>query len=230
LVFYGLYGDEMDQLQNIIAFILLIGIIAFIAITKFSHNFEGTSRIIRRTIDAPWSLIEFTQLRPGKWKKGENYRFSEETVRSFAHRYNGRFDAAILHWEEAPILDVLIEYKFPVNHLPTKMKEEDYFQAGLYSLAMAESGISCSSTKLVIVYCLQDNAKRCILDKSKRNCWNCGEGKIFEKRFKPDYVRKQLKKLDEVWYKKRCPRATPTEMKCRLCPFSKRGVCNYSAI
>jgi hypothetical protein len=124
----------------------------------------------------------------------------------------------------------LIEYKFPVNQLPTKMKEEDLFQIGLYALAMAESGISCSSTRLVTVYCLQDVAKACTKGKSISNCWSCGDGKIYEKRYNPEAIQKQLRILDEVWYKKRQPRATPEEKKCRPCPFSKKGACNYSAV
>ncbi len=220
----------MNQLLNVLTFILLIGIITFIAATKSNNLFKRTSSIVRKAQKSPWSLLEFMQLHPSRWKRYEYYLFVEEQVRSFGHRYSGRFDTAILHWEEVTILDVLIEYKFPVNHLPSKMKEEDLFQAGLYSLALAESGISCSSTKLVAVYCLQDVAKRCIQNKSSRNCWSCGEGRIFEKRFNPDVVQKHLKKLDEVWYRKRSPKATPSVAKCAPCPFSKGGECNFSAI
>jgi len=220
----------MDQLLYTLAFTLLIGIIAFIGLTKSNRNLWRTSSVIKKSQKAPWDLVEFTQLHPSQWKGCEYYRFTEELVRSFAHRYNGRFDTAILHWEEVPILDILIEYKFPVNHLPTKMKEEDHFQTGLYSLALTESGISCSSTRLATVYCLQDVAKRCIQDKSKRNCWSCGNGRIFEKRFNPDTIQKHLKRLDEVWYKKRKPKATPSEAKCRPCPYSQSGDCNYSRI
>ena len=220
----------MDRLLNILAFALLIGIVAFIGLTKSNRNHWGTSSIIRKSQKSPWNLVEFTQLHPSHWKRREYYRFTEELVRSLAHRYFGRFDTAILHWEDAAILDVLIEYKFPVNYLPTKMKEEDHFQAGLYSLALAESGISCSSTRLVTVYCLQDDAKRCVQDKLKRNCWSCGDGRIFEKKFNPDKIHKHLKRLDEVWYKKRKPIATPSKTKCRPCPFSQRGDCNFTAI
>jgi hypothetical protein len=199
------------------------------AFLRFIQNYRGIWRIMRRSQIAPWSLIEFIKLHPSPRKKLEYYRFREEIVRSFAYRYIGRFDTAILHWKNVPILDVLIEYKFPVSQLPAKMKEEDQFQAGLYSLALAENGVSCSSTKLITIYCLQDNAKICSKRNSKSNCWSCGDGKIFEIRFNAETVQKQLKKLDEVWYKKRQPKATPSETKCRLCPFSKKRVCNYSS-
>lgn len=219
----------MDQLLNIFAFVLLISIIALIAASKSIHLFTRTANIMRKAQISPWSLLEFMQVQPSRWKRFEYYRFVEEPVRSFAHRYDGRFDTAILHWEEAPILDILIEYKFPTNYMPTKMKDEDFFQLGLYTLALAESGVSCSSAKLVVVYCLQDVAKRCIQNKSKRMCWSCGEGRIFEKRFNPNTVEKRLKRLDEVWYQKRQPKATPSVEKCRPCPYSKRGDCNFSA-
>ncbi len=219
----------MDQLLNILAFVLLVGVIAFIAATKSIHFFGRTSNIIRKAQNSPWSLVEFIQMQASRQKRYDYYRFVEEPVRSFAHRYNGRFDTAILHWEEVAILDILIEYKFPTNHLPTKMKEEDYFQLGLYSLALAESGVSCSSTKLVTVYCLQDVAKRCIQNRPQKMCWSCGEGRIFEKRFSPDSVERRLKKLDEVWYQKRPPRATSSMEVCKPCPFSKNGNCNFSA-
>ncbi|MFW9960849.1 MAG: hypothetical protein ACFFDV_07520 [Candidatus Thorarchaeota archaeon] len=220
----------MDQLLNILAFSILIGTIAVIAAIRSVHFFRRTSNIMGKAQNSPWSLLDFMQLKPSRWKRYEYYRFVEEPVRSFAHRYNGRIDTAILHWEKVPILDFLIEYKFPINHIPTKMKDEDYFQLGLYSLALAESGVSCSTAKLSTVYCLQDVAKRCTQDKSKRMCWSCGEGRIFEKRFNPDNIEKHLKRLDEVWYQKRLPKAAPSVARCRPCPFSKSGNCNFSTV
>jgi hypothetical protein len=220
----------IDQFLSTLAFAFLIGAVVVIVFLRVGISYGAALRIIRTSQNATWSLIEFTQLCPSKLRKKEYYRFTEETVRSSAYRYNGRFDSAVLHWEEVPILDVIIEYKFPVTHLPVNMKDEDKFQAGLYALALAESGISCSSAKLVTVYCLQDVAKTCTRRNSKSECWNCRDGRIFEKRFNAEAVQKQLKKLDEVWYGKRAPKASPTEAKCRLCPFSKKGVCNYSAI
>ncbi len=185
---------------------------------------------IKRAKKAPWSLTEFLSLQPSQPNRGQYYLFNKEQVRSFAHRFIGRFDSAVLHWEDAPILDALIEHKFPIKYLPSKMKPEDLFQAGLYSLALAESGVSCRSARLVIVYCLQDTAKQCLQDRPGRNCWNCGDARVFKRKFCPDEIRMHLKRLDEVWYDKRLPRASPSETKCTACPFSTSGECNYSAV
>jgi CRISPR/Cas system-associated exonuclease Cas4 (RecB family) len=220
----------MDQLLNITAFIFLTGGVLVVAFYRTIFGLLSTSKKVRRSEMAPWNLMEFLQLRPSQWKSGEHYRFSEEQIRSSADRFVGRFDAAVLHWEEAPVLDVMMEYKFPISILPKGMREEDRFQAGLYSLALEEYGISCSSARLVIIYCLQDAAKQCFQNASSRDCWTCSQGKIFEKKFRSNEVRRQLKKLDEVWYGKRSPRATPSESKCRACPFSKQGECKYAEI
>lgn len=184
---------------------------------------------MRRAIPSPWSLTEFIRLKPSKRKNYQYYSFSEENVRSLGHRYVGRLDAAILHWEQAPILDLVIEYKFPVNNLPSKTREEDVFQSSLYALALQESGVSCSSTKIVTIYCLQDKAKDCVSQKKARQCWRCNDGKTFATRYKPKRVQKDLSRLDEVWYKGR--RAQPVQKPsiCRACPYSKDR-CNYSAI
>jgi hypothetical protein len=218
----------MDQLFNTAAFILLIGAVLSLALSKMSLGLITVSRKAKKAEIAPWSFVEFLQLRLSQRGRKGYYRFAEEQVRSSAHRFVGRFDAAVLHWEEAPILDVMIEYKYPVNMLPRMMGEEDCFQMGLYALALEEYGVSCGSAKLVAIYCLQDVAKRCLQDASNRNCFSCGQSKIFEKRFEPDRVRRHLKKLDEVWYGKRSVQATPSKQKCRSCPFSKQGECKYA--
>jgi hypothetical protein len=220
----------MDNLLNNIAFIILVGGILVFALYRTRFGSLSTYKRVRNSSLAPWNLMEFLKLHPSRWKIGEYYRFSEELVRSSAHRFIGRFDAAVLHWEEAPILDVMIEYKFPTNILPKRMREEDQFQVGLYALALEEYGVSCSSARIATVYCIQDVAQRCLQNSESQNCWSCGEGKIFEKKFSPKEVRKQLKKLDEVWYDRRPPRATPSESKCRACPFSEAGECNYAKI
>lgn len=186
--------------------------------------------ILKKAKTTEWGLDEFLKLKPSRYDRKEYYQFTEESVRSHAHRYVGRFDAAVLHWEEGPILDLLIERKFPSSILPDAAKEEDIFQAGLYALALLESGMSCSSTRLVIIYCLQNRAKRCSNSKSQRDCWLCCDGKVFYQKFQPDKVQKKLRTLDEVWYNKRQPKASPNQYKCMTCPFSGQGVCNYSAV
>ena len=220
----------MEKLLSILAFTLLIAVVSILSLRRSSFSPGPLWPSIKNAKRAPWTLIEFLSLHPSQHNRGEHYLFSEEQVRSFAHRFIGRFDGAVLHWEEAPILDALIEHKFPVNHLPGKMKPEDLFQAGLYSLALAESGVSCKSARLVTVYCLQDTAKQCLQDRLRRNCWNCGDARVFKRKFNPDEIRKHLKRLDEVWYNRRLPRASPSETGCTVCPFSTSGECNYSAV
>jgi len=219
----------MDPIVNLILFILLVSSILVIGCLQGRFGFLGTRGKMKRAEKAPWDLYEFLHLEPSKQKVKEYYRFNEESVRSHSHRFVGRFDSAILHWEEVPVLDLIIENKFPVSYLPEKVRKEDIFQAGLYALALEETGVSCRDTRLVTIYCLQDIAKRCLQGNTPKKCWDCGEGKIFSKSFNPQKIRKALKKLDEVWYKKRKPKASPTPSKCRVCPYSKNGKCNHSA-
>jgi len=220
----------MEQLLSVLVFTLFIVIVSILSLRRSCFSLGPAWLAIKRARKAHWSLAEFLALQPSQHNRGEYYVFNEEQVRSFAHKFIGRFDSAVLHWEEAPILDALIEHKFPVNHLPSKMKPEDLFQAGLYSLALAESGVSCRSARLVIVYCLQDTAKQCLQDRLRRSCWNCGDARVFKRKFSPDEIRIRLKRLDEVWYNKRSPRAAPSETNCKACPFSTSGECNYSAV
>lgn len=220
----------MDSFKNLLQFIFLVVIVLVVGFIRTGFGNSNVKSKLRNAKTAPWDLHEFLNLKPSHSKSMEYYRFSEESVRSHAHRFVGRFDGAILHWEEVPILDLIIENKFPVSYLPDKGKKEDFFQAGLYALALAESGVSCINTKLVTIYCLQDIAKRCLLGNSPKKCWDCEEGRSFSKRFDQQEIRKHLKRIDEVWYKKRSARASPTEANCRPCPYSKNGKCNYSAV
>jgi hypothetical protein len=220
----------VEQLLSILAFALLTIVVSILSLRRSSFSLSPAWPAIKRAKKAPWSLAEFLSLQPSQHNRSEHYLFSEEQVRSFAHRFIGRFDGAVLHWEEAPILDALIEHKFPINQLPDKMKPEDLFQAGLYSLALAESGVSCRSARLITVYCLQDTAKQCLQDRPRRNCWDCGDARVFKRKFNPDEIRMHLKRLDEVWYNKRLPRASASKTKCTVCPFSTSGECNYSAV
>ena len=211
---------------------MLVVFIPGIILLLLSQPRTGLSNIgmkMRKAIPAPWSLYEFLHLKPSRWKFNQYYSFSEETVWSVGHRFIGRFDKAIFHWEDSPVLDLIIEHKFPVRYLPEKSKPEDIFQAGLYALALYESGISCSATGLVNIYCLQDRAKKCVKGNSAIECWQCGYNKIHIKRFHPNKVIKELKKMNKVWFSDSSPRPTPEQRKCRACPYSK-GKCNYSVV
>ena len=179
----GFSGDLMNPFLSIFSFAALIAIILIIAVFRIGLGTLTVKGKMRSAQKAPWDLHEFLSLNPSKPKHNEYYKFSEESVRSHAHRFVGRFDGAILHWEDVPILDMIIENKFPVSYLPERVKKEDIFQAGLYALALADTGVSCRNSKLVIIYCLQDVAKRCLQGNKPRMCWECGEGKIFTQNF-----------------------------------------------
>jgi hypothetical protein len=214
--------------SQIMMVVFIAGVLLLLALQPRT-GFVTTGMKMRRAIPAPWSLSEFLKERSNRWKINQFYFFSEENVRSLGHRFVGRLDGAILHHEKTPILDLVIEYKFPLKHLPKQANPEDVFQSGLYALALLESGISCSSTRLVTVYCLQDKAKRCLDRKSTKECWRCSAGKTFVTRFKPKNVLRKLGRLDEVWYNGKQPRPTQEQRNCRICPYSKDR-CNYSLV
>ena len=208
--------------------VFIVGIILLL-ILQPRTGFATTGMKMKRAIQAPWSLNEFFKLKSSRWKLNQYYSFSEENVRSLGHRFVGRLDGAILHWEKAPVLDLVIEYKFPVKYLPKQARKEDVFQSGLYALALLESGASCSRTKLVTIYCLQDKAKRCLERKTTRECWRCGDGRTYVTRFKPKSVLKKLRRMDEVWYNGRKPIPAQEQSSCRVCPY-REGKCNYSVV
>jgi hypothetical protein len=177
---------------------------------------------------SPWNLREFLKHTRKQRKVGKSYLFSEQTVFSMGHRFVGRFDQAILHWDESPILDAMIERKFPVSYLPKRGRDEDFFQAGLYSLALTESGVSCSSTRLVAIYCLQDNAFTCSTKNHRLDCFRCRNGRVFERPFSQKKVLRALWKLDEVWSYVRRPRPKPESLRCLKCEFGRNRYCQYS--
>jgi hypothetical protein len=188
-----------------------------------------SARIIDGAEPARWSLRNFLHLESNRPNSSRSFIFQEEPIRSLGHRYTGRFDFAVLHWEEAPILDAIVERKFPVRYLPTKARPQDVFQAGLYAFALMDSGVSCSSTRLFLIYCLQESASLCI-GKNGVDCMTCGEKTMFVQRFRPGRVLKRLRKLDEVWYRGRSPKPTPSEEKCMACPYGRDGSCRHSPL
>ena len=179
---------------------------------------------------SPWDLRTFLHLENRRHKPNKAFLFSEELVISMGHRFKGRFDQAIIRWDEVPILELLIERKFPVRIIPDKAKSEDVFQAGLYALALMEQGVSCSSTKLAIIYCLQKNAKECVNAGIPANCLKCKKGRIFKEKFRPKKIIRAIGKLNQMWYQGRKPRPNPETSKCIACPYRERHLCNYSAV
>ena len=219
----------MNNLSSLLMMIVFITGILLLLSLQPRLGFASTGMKTKRAISAPWTLSEFLKIKPNRWKPNQYYSFSEENVRSLGHRFVGRLDGAVLHWENVPVLDLVIEYKFPVRHLPKEARSEDVFQSGLYALALLESGVSCASTRLVTIYCLQDKAKRCLDRKTTRVCWRCSDGKTYVTRFKPKSLLRKLRKLDEVWYNGRQPKPAQDPNRCRVCPFSD-GRCNYSTV
>lgn len=228
-MYSGFCGDILNPYTNLLMLVILIGSVVVLLISQPGTGLSTVGMKIRKAIPSPGSLSEFIHMKPYRWKFNQYYSFSEETVRSLGHRFIGRFDSAIFHWDDSPVLDLIIEYKFPLRHLPKKYRPEDIFQAGLYALALHESVVSCSTTRLVNIYCLQDRAQKCMERNSAKRCWSCGDRKIHTKRFDSNKVIKVLKKMDKVWFNDRRPRPSPEENRCRACPYTK-GKCNYSAI
>ncbi len=179
---------------------------------------------------AEWDLSSFMKLVRNRPKSSKAFLFTEESIHSMAYRFLGRFDAAVLRWDESPILEVMIERKFPAKYLPNKAREEDVFQASLYALALRECGMSCSSTKIVTIYCLQHEAKRCIQSNDAKSCINCDRGRVYVNKFNTRETTKAIERLDQIWFRDRKPIASPEKEKCIRCPYSKNGQCNYSAI
>ena len=186
-------------------------------------------RIINRAIDSPWDLNTFLHLKSDQPESNQYFSFAEEAVVSMGHRYSGRFDQAVLRLDGVPILEAVIERKFPSRNMPKIVRTEDMFQAGLYALALMESGVSCSSTRLVVMYCTQKAASNCVHEGKRVNCFECRKGRIFQEKFSPKKVLKTLKRLDEIWYMRRKPRPSPEVGKCKACPYGIDGVCNNSA-
>lgn len=189
---------------------------------------SSSARLLRDAELARWTLSQFLHLNSDRRTFGKSFIFREQTIRSLGHRYVGRFDYAVLHWKEVPILDAVIERKFPRNYLPSRPRPEDTFQAGLYALGLLQSGVSCSSARLILMYCLQEAARRCI-GKNRADCLSCKKGTMFTQRFRPRKVLKALRKLDEVWFDGRKPKASPIPSKCRACPYGIDQSCRHSS-
>ncbi|MFW9919779.1 MAG: hypothetical protein ACFFED_09285 [Candidatus Thorarchaeota archaeon] len=219
----------MDPLLSSFLFgIFLIALLLFLYLyggdTRFAN--VGTLQSAERL---DYDLTTYLR-REGKGTKSrKRYIFSEEPLVSMTYRYNGRFDSIVVKWVEGPILDAVIERKFPRSYLPDKPVIEDIFQASLYALALKEKGLSISSTIIVTIYCLQDEAERC-LRKNSIQCIGCSKGAIFTERFNEKKSVKALEKLDEIWYRGRSPAPKPSERSCRICPYGKDGICNFSAV
>ncbi len=219
----------VEPVQSILLLALfLVGSFALLYEVK-KEIVNSAFRIINRSIVAPWDLSTFLHLESDPHEPDQYYMFTEETIVSMGHRYSGKFDQAVLRFNGVPILEVVIERKFPVRNLPGIVRTEDMIQAGLYALALMESGVSCSSARLVVLNCTQEAASNCVRVGKDVNCFGCRKGRAFQQRFNLERVLKTLKKLDEIWCRRRKPMPSPEVGKCRACPYGTNGVCNHSA-
>ncbi len=225
-----MWGDTLEpEMSALLLAIYLIGVLDILIQERQSLSFIG-HRSISIAKPIQMGINAFARRGPDDANPKKTYSFSEESAVSMSHRYNGKFDTAILRWDTGPILVALIERKFPRSILPNQVKAEDVFQASLYALALKEKGISSTSTQILVVYCLQEVAIKCLKKKGGLDCFSCKEGKVFKSRYNEKKTLKQLTKLDEVWYEGRKPKPDPSVENCRACPFSKKVKCKYSAV
>ncbi len=206
--------------------VFLIGILAILILAR--GGLPGTVRaVIANTYPAKWKLHDFINGRSDA-RPHRKYIFTEQIVTNMTRKYRGRFDHAILRMEEGPALDAVIEFKFPQQHLPYKVRKEDVFQAGLYALAMRDMGVSTGSTALLVLYCLQSEARRCGKPNIER-CFSCSKGKVFRDKFNPQRVIAAVERMDPYWRGERRPVPMPSTENCSRCPYSN-GQCQYSVV
>ncbi len=224
------YGvNHVDPAQSILLLaIFLAGALALLYDVR-EGTIDPVLRIINKSIVAPWNLNAFLHLESDQPEPNRYYSFAEEAVVSMGHRYNGRFDQAVMRFDGVPVLEVVIERKFPSRNVPKIVRTEDMFQAGLYAMALMERGVSCGSTRLVVIYCTQKDASSCVRAGKGMNCFGCRKRRIFQEKFNLKRILKILKRLDEVWYERRKPKPSPEVGKCRACPYGTNGACNHSA-
>jgi hypothetical protein len=173
-------------------------------------------------------LRHFIAKEPPKRILDRHFLFTEENVYSISNRFRGRFDMAILHWDESPILDVLFERKFPTGRLPIKVHQYDVFQASLYALALMDSGVICSSTKIIVAYCRQEDAIKCQHNRAIASCLRCDNGAVFTIDFSFKETIKKLHSLNRYWFESKQPKSSPDIHKCSICPYASKEVCKWS--
>jgi hypothetical protein len=219
------------ELDTSVAFMLaLLTVVAsFLFLTSRLGRLPSSSvRILKRSVTPAFSIDDFLHSRVRESDAGRYYIFKEQMVYSTEHSFRGRFDQAVVRCEDKPVLEMVIERKFPTHSLPLNGRPEDFLQAGLYSLAFAERGVNCESARLLLMYCRQKDAQNCSRRSSLAKCATCPRGRLFQKRFRSHDVLRVLHRLDKVWTGERRARASPSHEKCVACAFGKNGYCEYS--
>lgn len=220
----------MDVTPNTLMLIMfIVAVLAFVYLFGGKPRTGGVGGLLKakRTSGDLTSFLQAAE--KGAHRRG-SYVFTEENVVSMTYRFSGRFDAAIIAWNSGPVLEAIVERKFPRKYLPTEAYREDVFQGSLYVLALKEKGFSVSSARIVIIYCIQDMAEKCMEKGTGLYCLSCGKGKVTISKLRERDVAKAIRKLDEVWYRGRDPEPNPSPSICRRCPFSTDGSCNFTAI
>jgi hypothetical protein len=215
--------------STLILMVFIVAVLAFIWLFGGNVRISGVEGLVKAKRGSG-NLTSFLQAAERAVHKKGLYLFTEENVVSMTYRFSGRLDAAIVGWNSGPVLDAIVERKFPRRYLPTKAYPEDVFQGSLYALALKEKGFSVSSTHIVAVYCIQDEAEKCMQRGTGLSCLTCGKGKLFVSKLKERAIAKAIGRLDEVWYRGRKPRPNPSVTSCRRCPFSTDGTCNFTAV
>jgi len=220
--------ETIDSLLNAAFLVTFIISILLVGMATRRLPSTGVFGVVRSASTADFSLGEFLHSRAETGSRRREFAFQEEYVASLGRRIHGRVDCAYLHMEEVPVLDLLVEMKFPLKLLPETVHAEDLFQASLYALALADSGVSCSHTRLEVIYCTQKQAEHCF-GQGGRSCVTCRRARRFHRKFDYKSTVATLSRLDEVWYEGRKPKPIARPEQCRRCPYSHDGACNYAS-
>ncbi|MHA2385682.1 MAG: hypothetical protein ACXAEE_05685, partial [Candidatus Thorarchaeota archaeon] len=90
---------SIDPITSAIFLAVFIGGIFAMLYMNSAGAFSATGRRIRKAQLSEWTLSEFLSLK-SRPNSSRSFLFSEQPVFSLGHRFNGRFDNAVLHWEE----------------------------------------------------------------------------------------------------------------------------------
>lgn len=225
----GCQLEMVDPLLNAAFLVTFIISILLVGTATRGLPSTGVFGVVRYATTADFSLGQFIHSRAETRGRRHEFAFQEEYVASPGRRIHGRVDCAYLHMEEVPVLDLLVEMKFPLEILPERVHSEDLFQASLYALALADSGVSCSHARLEVIYCTQKQAEHCF-GGTGQSCVTCRKARRFHRKFDYNGTVAALSRLDEVWYEGRKPRPVTRPEQCRRCPYSRDGACNYASV
>ncbi|TFG14460.1 hypothetical protein EU537_03305 [Candidatus Thorarchaeota archaeon] len=218
----------LDAISHSLMFLIFL-VLSLVAIHGLIHGRPSKlTKLVKQSSVTQTSLKQFITKKPLETRAGDYFVFTEESVYSISKRFKGRFDMAILHWEDSAILDVVFERKFPSAHLPSRAHHYDVFQTSLYALALMDSGVSCGTTKVVVIYCRQADAMKCQHNRSMAFCLSCDKSAVFEDSFSPKQTMMNLEKLDPYWFEGREPKASPNPHKCSTCPYASKQLCRWS--